>query len=79
VPAGTPLGVGGIPFETSHFELPDGGIPVLYTDGPIETSTPDINHGIVLLCDILTAPAAIWMRQWRCPSAPVDATGVSAR
>ena len=36
LPAGPPLGLGGLPFETAEIELPEGSQLVLYTDGLIE-------------------------------------------
>ena len=33
VPAGPPLGVGGLPFEVAEFEVPEGSVLALYTDG----------------------------------------------
>ncbi|MFF7726850.1 SpoIIE family protein phosphatase [Streptomyces sp. NPDC008001] len=36
LPAGPPLGLGGLPFETAGFLLPEGSRLVLYTDGLIE-------------------------------------------
>ncbi|QTE02646.1 SpoIIE family protein phosphatase [Streptomyces cyanogenus] len=33
VPAGPPLGLGGLPFESTEVELPDGTLLALYTDG----------------------------------------------
>ncbi len=45
VPAGPPLGLGGLPFETAELELEEGSRIVLYTDGSSRavdrTSTPD--------------------------------------
>ena len=35
-PAGPPLGVGGLPFETTEIELPEGSLLALYTDGLVE-------------------------------------------
>src|SRR5206468_2176394 len=36
LPAGPPLGLGGLPFETAELHLPEGSQLVLYTDGLIE-------------------------------------------
>ncbi|MFF4229036.1 SpoIIE family protein phosphatase [Streptomyces sp. NPDC001820] len=49
LPAGPPLGLGGMPFETAELELPEGTQLVLYTDGLIEERTRDIDVGIELL------------------------------
>ncbi|MFM9594231.1 SpoIIE family protein phosphatase [Streptomyces scabiei] len=35
LPAGPPLGLGGLPFESRETELPEGGLLALYTDGLI--------------------------------------------
>ncbi|MEW2399282.1 SpoIIE family protein phosphatase [Streptomyces sp. NPDC046862] len=49
VPAGPPLGVGGLPFETADLELPEGSRLVLYTDGLVEDRERDIGVGLELL------------------------------
>ena len=46
VPAGPPLGLGGMPYETSEVLLPEGSGIVLYTDGLIEDRREDIDEGI---------------------------------
>ncbi|MEV4454077.1 SpoIIE family protein phosphatase, partial [Streptomyces mirabilis] len=46
VPASTPLGLGGYPFETAEFSLPNGSQLVLYTDGLVEERTHDIDVGL---------------------------------
>ncbi|MFF7601023.1 SpoIIE family protein phosphatase [Streptomyces mirabilis] len=46
VPASTPLGLGGYPFETAEFSLPKGSQLVLYTDGLVEDRTHDIDVGM---------------------------------
>jgi PAS domain S-box-containing protein len=38
LPAGPPLGLGGQPFEAAEFELPDGSVLALFTDGLIQPS-----------------------------------------
>jgi PAS domain S-box-containing protein len=45
LPAGPPLGLGGLPFESSEIELPAGSILALYTDGLIESRDRDIELG----------------------------------
>jgi PAS domain S-box-containing protein len=45
LPAGPPLGVGGLPFESTEIELPAGSILALYTDGLIESRYHDIDLG----------------------------------
>ncbi|WP_320774660.1 SpoIIE family protein phosphatase [Streptomyces sp. CRN 30] len=46
VPAGPPLGLGGLPFETAEVELAEGSRLVLYTDGLIEDREHDIDVGL---------------------------------
>ncbi|WP_445284831.1 SpoIIE family protein phosphatase [Streptomyces sp. DSM 118148] len=53
VPAGPPLGLGGLPFETVDLELPEGSSLVLYTDGLVEDRDRDIDVGLELLRDAL--------------------------
>ncbi|MCS0638441.1 SpoIIE family protein phosphatase [Streptomyces sp. LP05-1] len=36
VPAGPPLGLGGLPFESADLELPEGSLLALYTDGLVQ-------------------------------------------
>ncbi|WP_078888018.1 SpoIIE family protein phosphatase [Streptomyces sp. NRRL S-118] len=56
LPAGPPLGLGGIPFETAELELAEGSQLVFYTDGLIEDRTRDIDVGLELLRQALSAP-----------------------
>ncbi|WP_188191310.1 SpoIIE family protein phosphatase [Nonomuraea sp. SYSU D8015] len=56
VPAGPPLGLGGLPFETVDLEIPEGSELVLYTDGLIEERSRDIDVGLSLLRRALTHP-----------------------
>ncbi|WP_199923989.1 SpoIIE family protein phosphatase [Streptomyces scabiei] len=49
VPAGPPLGLGGLPFETAELELDEGSRLVLYTDGLVEHRERDIDDGLELL------------------------------
>ncbi|MEV6294258.1 SpoIIE family protein phosphatase [Streptomyces sp. NPDC004059] len=49
VPAGPPLGIGGMPFQTAEFELAEGTELVLYTDGLIEDRARDLDVGMELL------------------------------
>ncbi|MFJ8360851.1 SpoIIE family protein phosphatase [Streptomyces sp. NPDC093984] len=49
VPAGPPLGLGGLPFETADLELAEGSRLVLYTDGLVEDRGRDIDDGLELL------------------------------
>jgi PAS domain S-box-containing protein len=57
LPTGTPLGVGlGTPFEAVEFELPEGSLLALYTDGLVETRDHDIEAGMDRLGAALTEP-----------------------
>ncbi|CAM5467970.1 SpoIIE family protein phosphatase [Streptomyces hirsutus] len=49
MPAGPPLGLGGLPFETAELELAEGSRLVLYTDGLVEDRNHDIDVGLELL------------------------------
>ncbi|MDI9884347.1 SpoIIE family protein phosphatase [Streptomyces sp. HNM0645] len=49
VPAGPPLGLGGLPFESSELHLSEGSSLVLYTDGLVEDRHRDIDEGLDLL------------------------------
>ncbi|MEV6161721.1 SpoIIE family protein phosphatase [Streptomyces sp. NPDC052052] len=53
IPAGLPLGVGGMPFEAAEFHVPEGSRLVLYTDGLVERRDRDIGTGLELLRDTL--------------------------
>ncbi|MDF3287875.1 SpoIIE family protein phosphatase [Streptomyces silvisoli] len=53
LPAGVPLGVGGVDFESVEITIPEGGILSLYTDGLIERRGQDIDEGLELLCRTL--------------------------
>ncbi|KOV69555.1 histidine kinase [Streptomyces sp. AS58] len=46
VPAGPPLGLGGLPFETTDVEVAEGSRLVLYTDGLVEDRERDIDIGL---------------------------------
>ncbi|MFI9645835.1 SpoIIE family protein phosphatase [Streptomyces sp. NPDC052040] len=54
VPAGPPLGLGGLPFEEADLELAEGSRLVLYTDGLVEDRDRDIDAGLELLGAALT-------------------------
>ncbi|MFE5483815.1 SpoIIE family protein phosphatase [Streptomyces sp. NPDC056527] len=58
MPIGPPLGLGGLPFETTQFELPEGSLLALYTDGLIASRTRDVDTARTLLCDILAEASA---------------------
>ncbi|WP_461082143.1 SpoIIE family protein phosphatase [Streptomyces deserti] len=54
VPAGPPLGLGGLPFETAELELEEGSRLVLYTDGLVEDRERDIDVGLEMLREALS-------------------------
>ena len=45
-PSGAPLGVGGVPFESTTVRVPDGARLALYTDGLVESRVVDIDDGV---------------------------------
>ncbi|MFF3526475.1 SpoIIE family protein phosphatase [Streptomyces rubiginosohelvolus] len=58
LPAGPPLGLGGLPFESMEFELPVGSLLALFTDGLVEARDHDIGHGLDTLGQVLTDRSA---------------------
>ncbi|MFL5998670.1 MAG: SpoIIE family protein phosphatase [Streptomyces sp.] len=58
IPAGPPLGLGGLPFEATEIELPEGSLLALYTDGLVEDRDRDIDEGLDALREVLARPAA---------------------
>ncbi|MFI8460240.1 SpoIIE family protein phosphatase [Kitasatospora sp. NPDC085464] len=54
LPAGPPLGLGGMPFEAVELRLPPGSSLILYTDGLVEDRTRDIGAGLDLLTGVLS-------------------------
>lgn len=57
LPAGPPLGLGGLPFEARDVELAEGSLLCLYTNGLIGERNIDADVGLAKLCDALTRPA----------------------
>ncbi|MFJ4979266.1 SpoIIE family protein phosphatase [Streptomyces coeruleorubidus] len=59
VPAqpGPPLGIGGLPFEATELELPEGSLLALYTDGLVRTRKRDVDQRIAELQGILNHSA----------------------
>jgi PAS domain S-box-containing protein len=53
LPANPPLGLGGLPFEDTETELPEGSLLVLYTDGLIESRQRDIDTGLTAMRKVL--------------------------
>ncbi|MEU1329117.1 SpoIIE family protein phosphatase [Streptomyces sp. NPDC005865] len=54
LPAGPPLGLGGLPFESMEIELPVGSLLALFTDGLVEARDSDIDHGLDTLGRVLS-------------------------
>ncbi|MEV5666844.1 ATP-binding SpoIIE family protein phosphatase [Streptomyces flaveolus] len=52
-PIGPPLGLGGLPFETHQFELPEGSLVALFTDGLVESTSHDLDVGLSTLLQVL--------------------------
>jgi serine phosphatase RsbU (regulator of sigma subunit) len=56
LPPAAPLGVGGIPFETTTFDLSPDDLLVLYTDGLVETRHHPIDDRLNVLLSFLDEP-----------------------
>ncbi|MFE6336072.1 SpoIIE family protein phosphatase [Streptomyces sp. NPDC057798] len=54
LPAGPPLGLGGLPFEPAELDLPEGTVLGFFTDGLLENPERDVDAGHALLLDALT-------------------------
>ncbi|WP_208865861.1 SpoIIE family protein phosphatase [Streptomyces zinciresistens] len=59
VPAGAPIGVGGVDFEAVELDAPAGATLLLYTDGLVESRLRDVWTGIEQLREKLAATAQI--------------------
>jgi PAS domain S-box-containing protein len=57
LPAGPPLGLGGLPFEAAEVQLEENSLLALYTDGLIEAPGHDIEAGMALLRGALNSPS----------------------
>ncbi|MGX1563194.1 SpoIIE family protein phosphatase [Streptomyces sp. NPDC055506] len=59
VPAhpGPPLGIGGLPFEATELELPEGSMVALYTDGLVHSRESDVDQRITELRQALNQSA----------------------
>ncbi|WP_267243421.1 SpoIIE family protein phosphatase [Streptomyces sp. PR69] len=53
IPAGPPLGLGGLPFESMEMELPEGSVLALFTDGLVRGRGRDPAAGLDALRDTL--------------------------
>ncbi|GAB2505386.1 SpoIIE family protein phosphatase [Nocardiopsis aegyptia] len=58
IPVGPPLGLGGLPFEVTEFDVPEGSVLALYTDGLVEAPDRDPNAGYELMRAALADPGA---------------------
>ncbi|MFE7180865.1 SpoIIE family protein phosphatase [Streptomyces erythrochromogenes] len=58
VPAGPPLGLGGLPFETLDVDLPEGSVLTLYTDGLLQPRERDIDEALDTMFAALAQPAS---------------------
>ncbi|OLZ73767.1 protein phosphatase [Streptomyces amritsarensis] len=56
LPAGPPLGLGGLPFETAEVRLPEHSTLVLYTDGLVEGRHRDVDISLGRLRHALAHP-----------------------
>ncbi|MFD7924197.1 SpoIIE family protein phosphatase [Streptomyces sp. NPDC059740] len=59
VPAGAPIGVGGVDFEAVELDAPAGATLVLYTDGLVESRVRDVWAGIEQLRERLAETARL--------------------
>ncbi|MFE1172380.1 SpoIIE family protein phosphatase [Streptomyces sp. NPDC058773] len=57
LPAGPPLGLGDLPFESTEIELPEGSLLALYTDGLLGVRERDPDDALEWLCRALAEPA----------------------
>ncbi|MEW2158953.1 SpoIIE family protein phosphatase [Streptomyces sp. NPDC007189] len=57
MPAGPPLGLGGLPFESTELDLPEGTVLALYTDGLVWARDRDPETGREMLYDALGTAA----------------------
>ncbi|QGV82418.1 SpoIIE family protein phosphatase [Streptomyces ficellus] len=62
LPAGPPLGLGGLPYESAELHLDEGSLLALYTDGLVQAGDRgaderDVDERVADLCAALTAPA----------------------
>lgn len=86
LPTGTPLGVGGVPFETTTLDLRPGDQLVLYTDGLVETRDDPIDERLDDLVGLLSSPdhsieetCDRLLRQLRAPASHDDVAVLIAR
>ncbi|MBT2510542.1 SpoIIE family protein phosphatase [Streptomyces sp. ISL-98] len=53
LPAGPPLGLGGLPFETAELKLPEGSLIALFTDGLVRDRDRDVDDQLDGLRSVL--------------------------
>ncbi|MFB7270286.1 SpoIIE family protein phosphatase [Streptomyces sp. NPDC056244] len=58
LPAGPPLGLGNLPFESVDVELAEGSMLALYTNGLIESRERGVDETFAMLAEALAQPAA---------------------
>lgn len=63
LPAGPPLGLGGLPFESTELEIPDGVTIAMFTDGLIESRDRDADAGLAWLSGVLSNSATTPLEQ----------------
>ncbi|WP_051790661.1 SpoIIE family protein phosphatase [Streptomyces sp. NRRL S-1022] len=56
IPAGPPLGMGWLPFESAEVDIPPGSVLALYTDGLLTASDGDTDTGLERLSFALAHP-----------------------
>ncbi|NEW77379.1 SpoIIE family protein phosphatase [Streptomyces rapamycinicus] len=57
LPAGPPLGLGLLPFESVELDVPDGAVLALFTNGLVEDRVRDVDVGLANLARALARPA----------------------
>ncbi|MFG2961466.1 PP2C family protein-serine/threonine phosphatase [Streptomyces sp. NPDC048291] len=56
LPAGPPLGLGGLPFEAKEFDVPEGSLLTLYTNGLLGDTHRDVDEALSVLRGLLSHP-----------------------
>ncbi|MFJ7336363.1 SpoIIE family protein phosphatase [Streptomyces sp. NPDC101116] len=56
IPAGPPLGIGGLPFESAEVDIPQDSVLAFYTDGLLTASDADTDTGLERLSFALAHP-----------------------
>ncbi|MDT0318293.1 ATP-binding SpoIIE family protein phosphatase [Streptomyces millisiae] len=56
LPAGPPLGIGGLPFESAELLLPEDSVLVMFTNGLLESRSDGTTGGIAELREALSQP-----------------------